>query len=412
IESKQRGETEPYAREVITSFATRAFRRPPEAEEIDAFVAVWRESFSERKDFSASVKDALVVVLTSPQFLFLIESSASPGAESIAPYELASKLSYFLWNEAPDRRLLDLAERDELRSTLSAELARMVADERFRQFAHEFVSQWLSLDKFDVVEVDRKRFPKLSREARAELRKEPVELFAYLVRENLPLRHFVKSDFILANEIVASYYGLGDRVESGFEFRPVRHERDDLGGLLSQAAVLAGLSDGREANPIKRGAWLARKIIAEPPEDPPPNVPELPEDGTEKLGLREKLERHRDAPGCAGCHAGIDPWGLPLEEYDAGGRFLSGKRVEAISILPDETEISGARALKDYLAGERIDQVAFSFAKHVASYACGRTLSFSELETLKREVRALRPDGYRTRDVIRFVIESRIFLEK
>ena len=241
---------------------------------------------------------------------------------------------------------------------------------------------------------------------------EPVRFLQYLIRHNLPLRNLIQSEFIIANEVVASYYGVADRTESGFDFIRINHENENLGGILSQASILAGLSDGRESNPVKRGAWLARKIIAEPPDDPPPNVPALPENDGTQLTLREKLERHRNQEGCAKCHSGIDPWGLPLEQFDAGGLFKQDHSVDAASKLPDETEVAGANQLKAYLANERIDQVAFSFLKHLASYATGRSLTYNEIEFLREKGLELKPGGYRMQEMVRFVVNSELFLEK
>lgn len=404
-------DTNDYARRIIRSFSTRAFRRPITDEE-EAFVySIWEESFRNTSDFQQSIKDALLVVLTSPQFLFLIEKSNSPEPEDLDSYELASKLSYFLWNTAPDDRLLGLAESDALYESLDIEMERLIKDSRFRQFVSEFTSQWLSLDKLDVLEVDHKRYPRLTRDTRIQLRQEPIHFLQYLIQHNLPLRNLIQSEFIIANEVVAGYYDLGERTESGFEFVRLQHEKNTLGGILSQAAILAGLSDGRESNPVKRGAWLARRIIAEPPDDPPPNVPDL-EEIDETLPLRERLKLHRDQPGCAQCHEGIDPWGIPLEEFDAAGRFKTGMVVESKSTLPDGTAIADFEGLKDYLAGERINQVAFSFLKHLASYGNGRTLGYNELVFLEENAIKLRSDGYRMQDMIRFVIKSEMFLKK
>ena len=181
---------------------------------------------------------------------------------------------------------------------------------------------------------------------------------------------------------------------------------------LATASVLSGLSNGRESNPVKRGAWLARKIIAEPPADPPPNVPALNE-AQEGLTLAEKLLLHRDQQGCRKCHEGIDPWGLPFEQFDAGGIWKNNVgEVGAQSTLPDTTEVDGFIALRSYLANQRIDQVAFSFLKHMTTYAIGRSLSYNEIETLKEKQRELKTDGYRMRDLIRFVVTSEAFLEK
>ena len=398
------------ARKVIRAFATRAFRRPVTADEEAAYVAVFEKATKGGARFHDAVKDALQVVLTSPQFLFLVEASPTPDAEPLDGYELASKLSYFLWNGPPDAATLKLAASGELSKRLDAEVGRMIDDPRFERFTNEFVSQWLALDKFSVLEPDRKRFPKLTRDTRTELRKEPVRFFEHLVRNNLPARNLIASDFVIANEVVAGYYGLGDRTESGFRFEPIRTGRRDLGGILTQPAILAGLSDGRESNPVKRGAWLARKIVADPPDDPPPNVPALKED-TRSLSLRERLERHRNQPGCAQCHSKVDPWGVPFEEFDAGGLFKKEK-VDARSKLPDKTEVADFAALQKYLADDHIDDVAFSVLKHLAIYATGRNLTYGELEFLRRDALRLKANGYRMRDMIGYIMTSKMFLEK
>ena len=411
IESSHQDDPAAYARDIIRSFATRAFRRPSTEAEETAVFAVWQNSFAEKHDFRQSIKDALLVVLTSAQFLFLIENSAGPEAEDLDDYELASKLSYFLWNTAPDPQLLDLAAKHGLRGDLDSQLDRLIADPRFGLSIQEFASQWLSLDKFDVVAVDAKRFPRLTRDARSHLRQEPVHFLRHLIEQNLPLRNLIQSDFVIADEVVANYYGLADRTESGFRFVPIKHENENLGGVLTQAGILAGLSDGRESNPVKRGAWFARKIIAEPPDDPPPNVPKLPEDDGAQLTLRQKLERHRNQEGCVKCHSGIDPWGLPFEKYDAGGLFKKDP-VDAQAKLPDGTEVADVQGLKAYLVRDRIDQVAFSFVKHVACYATGCSLTYNELVFLQKECIKLREYDYRMRDLIRFVVKSDLFLKK
>jgi hypothetical protein len=401
-----------YAEDIIRSFATRAFRRPITDAELQQFLAIWKNSFDTSKNFRQSIKDTLLVVLTSPQFLFLIENSRTPDAEDLDSFELASKLSYFLWNAPPDSRLLELASKNELHRSLDAETERMIRDPRFGQFINEFASQWLSLDKFDVVAVDAGRFPKLTRDTKTQLRQEPIQFLRHLIENNLSVRNLLQSDFVVANEVVASYYDLADRTESGFRFVPIQHENTNLGGVLTQASILAGLSDGRESNPVKRGAWFARKIIAEPPDDPPPNVPKLPEDDASKLTLREKLERHRNQKGCVKCHTGIDPWGLPFESFDAGGLPKKTPATETKSKLPDGTEVADLIALKRYLAQDRIDQVAFSVLKHLATYAVGRSLTYNEQMDLREQAIALRASEYRMQDLIRFVINSDAFLKK
>jgi hypothetical protein len=410
IESDHKDDPSKYAQEILLNFGNRAFRRPMSVVEEASAFKVWKDTFAESKDFQQSIKDALLTILTSPQFLFLIEKSTSPESEDLDGWELASKLAGFLWNAAPDEELLELSRKGQLYQNLDAQISRMIQDVKFGSFANEFTSQWLNLDKFDVVETDRKRFPNLTRDTRQHLRQQPVALFTYLIQKNLSARHLVESDFIMANEVVASYYGLGDRVESGFTFVPVKHDRAGLGGILTQASVMAGLSDGRESNPVKRGAWLARKLIAEPPEDPPPNVPGI-EEVDPSLPLRERLALHRNQKGCKNCHAGIDPWGIPLEQFDAGGLFQA-EGADTLTTLPDQTEIADFPALQKYLATKRMDSIAFSLLKHLATYGTGRTLAYNELEFLREQAIEFRATDYQMQDLLRFVIRSDIFLKK
>lgn len=409
VDFPQKDDAPAYARHILRTFATKAFRRPITPGEEAAVFGVYEKAARAGASFHDSIKDALQVVLTSPQFLFLIENSATPKAEPLNDDELASKLAYFVWNGPPDAALLQRAAKGELRKNLDAELRRLLDDPRSAFFVQEFVTQWLALDKFHVLEPDRKQFPKLTRDTRTQLQQEPILFVQHLLKNNLPVKNLIASDFVLANEVTASYYGLPN-VASGFRFVPMTHGRTDLGGILTQSALLAGLSDGRESNPIKRGAWLARKIVAEPPDDPPPNVPTLKEE-KKNLTLRERLFQHRNQPGCAQCHNKIDPWGIPFEEFDAGGRLKTAK-VDARTTLPDKTEVKDFVDLQRYLANDRIDQVAFSVAKHLAIYACGRNLTYNEVEFLRRDVVTLKADGYRLHDMIRWLVHSPIFLEK
>lgn len=410
IVSSDRDDPRAYASQIIERFATRAFRRPVQDSELSSLLDVWQQSYAESGNFPSSIQDALTVVLTSPQFLFLVEESTSPKAEPLNDWELAAKLSYFLNNTTPDDRLLKLAAAGDLRESLADETTRLIGKPQFDQFLDQFATQWLALEKFAVVEFDRARFPHLTRDARAHLTREPIEYLDHLIQHNLSVEHLVRSDFVVANEVVAKYYGFENRVESGFQFVPLEHRRDDLGGLLTQAAILGGLSDGRESNPVKRGAWLARKIVAEPPDDPPPNVPELGEDTTH-LPLRERLRQHREQKGCVKCHAGIDPWGIPFEEFDASG-LRKQTEVDASSTLPDGTNVRGVQELKRYLAEDRIDQVAYGFLQHLTVYACGRSLTYNESRRLKEAAVQLKHEGYRMQDMIRFVVTSDTFLEK
>lgn len=404
-----KSQTEPYARDVIERFAARAFRRPLTDTEKKELNSVWKSSFSTSGDLRSSISDTLIAVLTSPQFLFLIETSRGPEAEDLDEFELASKLSYFLWNLPPDKQLLELAEASQLHTQLDAQVDRLIADPKFANFTSQFVSQWLSLEKMEIVETDSKRFPKMTRTTKAELQKEPIEFMQYLFRENLPVRNLVRSDFLVLNDVVASYYGLGEATENGLTFTPWKASNTSLGGLLTQPAILAGLTDGRESNPVKRGAWFARRMIAMPPDDPPPNVPKL-EDLTQ-LSMRERLERHRNVKGCAECHMGIDPWGVPFEEFDAGG-LRKLQKVDSRSKLPTGEELSDFEQFRNNLESQMLNQVAFSVTKHLTAYAIGRSLTYNEHYQLREKIAAANAEELRLRDLIHQVIHSDPFLKK
>lgn len=397
------------ARETIRRFAQRAFRRPVDLQEMAGLMELWREHYQQSKDFHASTRYVLAGILTSPAFLFHVENSQSPKPEPLNQHELAAKLALFLWDGPPDQELTDVANRGQLTAELDKTIDRMIADPKFERFTETFVRQWLSLDKFDSVEVDRRKYPALSKFARKHLRQEPVRTFQHLVRTNQSVGKLIQSDEMVINETLAKYYGIDQPIESGPEFVAVSVDLSHLGGLLTQAAIQSGLSDGREANPVKRGAWFARKIIAEPPNDPPPNVPELKDDRS--LPLKERLRQHRDVKGCVKCHEGIDPWGVAFQQYDAGGLF-TGNKADAKSKLPDGVEVDGVAELQQHLLQNRLADVAFSVQKHLITYAIGRPLQYNEWVRLKENGLAGVDEDYRLQDMIRAIVHSDYFLKK
>ncbi|MGY8768280.1 MAG: DUF1592 domain-containing protein, partial [Pirellulales bacterium] len=258
-----------YAAEVIHHFMQRAYRRPASEKEFQRIYSIWQSSYNANNGFYESIKNALTVVLCTPQFLMITDASTIPASENLTEYELASKLAYFLWNSSPDDELQTLANSGKLRESLNEQIDRMLANPKSSSFFNTFVSQWLNLEKITTVEINRKKYPRLTKEVKNNLRQEPIQFFEYLVAHNLELSNIIDSDFILANDVVASYYGL-DSQDSGLKF--VKTDvPENRGGLLAQAGLLAGLSNGDESNPVKRGNWIARKIISEPPGEPPPN---------------------------------------------------------------------------------------------------------------------------------------------
>ena len=399
-----------YANRVLKQFLQRAYRRPATKEELRFAMENWQEGFAQSNDLQQALRDTFLVVLTSPQFLLVTERSSSPEAEPLDGYELATKLSLFLWNGPPDEKLIAFADENGLHKELQRETDRLMEDEKFSRFVEQFAYEWMSLDKLEVVETDRKKYPHLSKEMKLQLLREPVEFLKYLFAENLSIDNLVKSDFVLTNESLADYYDLEKPVTSGFDFVsvPASHR---LGGVLTQAGLLAGLSDGRESNPVKRGAWFARRMIAEPPDDPPPNVPELEEIPGQDLSLRERLEKHRNQAGCVKCHEGIDPWGVVFEAYDASG-LLKSAPVDASTTLPNGTKLEDLQELQQFLLHDRREQVVFSFLKHLSIYALGRDLSYNETLWLEDQSRILAMGDCKMRELVHFVVGSDMFLSK
>ncbi|PHR95838.1 MAG: hypothetical protein COA78_29500 [Blastopirellula sp.] len=407
IDSPHVDSPEIYATEVIRHFMERAYRRPITEHELNRIYSVWQKSYQASTNFYSSIKDALTVVLCTPQFLMITDASTTPASEQLTEYELASKLAYFLWNSSPDDELLSLAKAGELRESLNKQIDRMLADPKSSSFFNTFVSQWLNLEKITTVEINRKKYPRLTKEVKNHLRQEPIVFFEYLVDHNLELSNIIDSDFILANDVVASYYGL-DSQDSGLKF--IKSEVPaNRGGLLAQAGILAGLSNGDESNPVKRGNWIARKIISEPPGEPPPNVPDLKEVEGD-FTLRQRLEMHRNKKGCVKCHTKIDPWGIPLEQFDAAGIFQ--EKADCVSELPDGQEIQDFKMLQNYLISDKMDQIAIGFMQHLSTYALGRSLTFKELDDLNAECRDLKQAGYRVKDIIKSIANSQKFQTK
>jgi len=407
IESENRDDKNRYAAEIIRQFMKKAYRRPVTESEFARLYQLWKGSFSDSNDFNSSIKDTLVVVLCSPQFLLLTEKSQSEKNESLTDYELASKLSYFLWNSTPDEKLIKLADAGKLRASLNGQIDRMLADPKSQSFISTFASKWLNLDKIRTVETNKQKYPKLTKHVKKNLQQETIQFLKYLIQQNLKLKNIIDSDFTLANDVVAGYYGIEGH-ENGTKFRKARLP-ENRGGLFTQAGILAALSDGNESNPVKRGNWVARKIVSEPPGEPPPNVPQL-EEIKGDFTLRQRLEMHRNQPGCVKCHTKIDPWGIPFEQFDAAGMFKPN--ADSVSELPNGRSIKNLKELQEYLTTDKMDQVAYGFMQHLSTYALGRGLTFKELDDLKTKGITLKSSGYKVKDIIKFIVNSEMFCEK
>ena len=265
------------------------------------------------------MRETLAMVLISPDFLYLFEPAKDQ--RRLNDWELAARLSYFLWSTMPDERLTQLATEGKLREgeLLRGEVARMIADPRSWQFVEQFAEQWLDVGAIDRVAINPEFYPDFDNALKSSMRGETLNFFATVLYEKLSVLNFLDSDFTMLNEPLAKHYGLSGPRGSQFERVDLTGSR--RGGVLTHASVLLGNSTGDDSHPVKRAVWLRERLLNDPPADPPPNVPSL--DSTDPnfaaLPVREQLRLHRQDAACNDCHRGIDPWGIALENYGADG---------------------------------------------------------------------------------------------
>lgn len=414
IPSENRGTETVYSREVIQNFMNRAFRRPATDEEVDSYHELWKSLRPQCESFEQSIRETLASVLCSPNFLYLVEASVPPATapDTISEHELASRLSYFLWNSSPDDRLLKLAEQNQLRDNLPAEIDRMIGSPSSGNFVASFCEQWLQMEKMTHTKVDIETFRHFNRFVRDDMLRETRLFFAEVLYEDMSIMNLVDADFTMLNQNLAQFYGI-DNVKGG-HFRKVPLTDDaKRGGLISQGIFLVGNSNGKEPHPIKRGAWLISRILDDPPPPPPPNVPVIDEDDPEvaKLSIKEQLQQHRDNPSCADCHAKVDPWGLLLENYDAVGLWKH-RQGAAEATLPKGKTLDGVDALKQYILEEKNEQFTRGLVQHLLRYALGRSLSFTDRAAIDEIVEQVEKDDYKFQSLLRAIITSPVFSAK
>ncbi len=399
LDGPQGGDEEAYAAEVVGRFAARAFRRPLAADELDRYLRYWRAHRAEAAGLEESLREVLVAVLCSPNFLYLEEDS------------LASRLAYFLWNGPPDEELRELERRGELRAQLRAQTDRLLDDPRAARFLRTFTREWLRLERFEGMSLDVRAYPDYTRFVQADMAEETYRFVERVFREDLPLDTLIDSDFAMLNQNLAEFYGVeGVR---GTHFRPVPlPPGSGRGGLLSQGSFLVGHSDGREGHPIKRAVWIKRRILGAPPVVPPPNVPDLESDepGFDQLTLKQRIERHRDQPSCYDCHAGFDAYGFAFDGFDASGRAVRGREADDAAVLPDGTAIDGVDDLKAWLRGDAREAFARSVVEHLWAYALGREPGVADYAATAAVLDRLGSEDGRARAVIHGIVSSPAFL--
>ena len=355
----------PCAGRIVARLARRAYRRPPAEQEVQRLMQLAEESMRQGETFEGMVQTVLQAVLVSPQFLFRIERDLAAGTEgtarSIDSFELATRLSYFLWSSMPDDDLLDAAEEGQLSRPegLRRQLRRMLEDPRSAALVENFGGQWLQLRNLARSEPDPARFPEFDDELREAMLSESEHFFGSVVREDRNILEFLDSDYTFLNERLARHYGI-DGV-SGKEFRRIKLPDDRRGGLLGQASVLTVSSYPTRTSPVLRGLWVLDTVLGQSPPPPPPDIPELEaQEGHNGATLREQLETHRSNEGCMSCHLVMDAIGFGLENYDAVGKWRTtdGERsLDVSGTLPGGLSFESPAGLRRIL----VDTEAGSF---------------------------------------------------
>ncbi|WP_197355320.1 DUF1592 domain-containing protein [Aureliella helgolandensis] len=404
---------------VLERLASRAYRRPVATEELRELVGLALEIQAAGDSFEESIQVAMQAILISPHFLFRVESP--PASEQYGEYrnldefELASRLSYFLWSSMPDDELLGLALQNQLRvgNNLERQVARMLKDERARAFVSNFASQWLMLRKLESFVPDEQMFPKWNDRIKELSKLETLNFFAGVLKADMSVIRLLDADFTFLNQELAEFYGMSG--VQGDDFVRVSLAGTPRSGLLTQASVLAVTSNPTRTSPVKRGRWILDNLLATPPPPPPPGVPELQEKGPLVGSMRQQLEQHRADPNCAGCHKLMDPLGFALENFDAIGLYREqehGVPVDSSGVLPDGTRVSSARELQRVLTEQNRQKFVECVTEKLLTYALGRGLEYYDKCAVDKILATLEDSDFRFSALISAIVHSDPFQKK
>ncbi len=404
-------------RKIVGDFARRAFRRPVTQEELSPYLKLASMARKQGDGFEGGIGLALQAILVSPDFLFRIERDpgTSPDGQAypISPFELASRLSYFLWSSMPDEELLSSAGRGDLRrpEQLAAQVKRMLLDPKSEALVENFGGQWLQFRALESAEPDHDRFPEFGEYLRMSMRRETELFLTDVVRNDRSILDILDGKYTFLNERLAQLYGIAG--VKGPEFRKVDLSGNaERGGVLGQASVLTVSSYATRTSPVIRGKWILENILNDPVPPPPPGVPNLDvaEVGT-SVSLRQQLEKHRANPVCASCHQRMDPLGFGLENYNAIGewRDKDGKfAIDASGVLPDGRQFNGPAGLKAILTANR-DAFARCMTEKLLTYALGRGVESYDRPVVNVIVRQLAAGDYRFASLVLGIVNSMPF---
>lgn len=397
----------------LADFATRAWRRPLTVDESTQVAALYDAARAKELDRESSGREVLVRLLVSPKFLFKLEEANEPGERRLGAWELATRLSYFIWASAPDATLSAAAADGSLLQpeVLAGETRRMLRDWRANGLAQEFAGQWLKFHGFTkVANIDGNKLPEFTPELKSDMYREAFDFFTYLVREDRPVREVLAADYTFLNDRLATFYQIPG-VQGG-EFRKVNVAQYQRGGVLGMGALLAKNSYPHRTSPVLRGHWLLEAVLGAPTPPPPNDVPKLDDSVSKATTLRSRLELHRADKACASCHDKIDPLGFALEGFDAIGRVRTldeaGQPIDNSAQWKNGPKFAGIDGLRTFLAS-REGEFTEHFCRKLIGYALGRTV----LPTDKPLIETMRADLKKSDDrisaAILAVVQSRQF---
>ena len=424
-----------HIRQNVFEFIEKAFRRPPTDTEFERYYRTYR-GHATREDTLSALFSTYKEILCSPNFFYIGVPGDLPDEQN-PNHKLAERLAFFLWCSVPDDLLLESASKGQLTepSVLASHVRRMLSDNRSRRWVEQFADQWLQTSKLFNVAVDRNYYPKFKDELKPLMRQETIEAVNDVFRNGAPAIDLLTADHVFVNQTLASFYQIKKGVR-GNEFTKVAvNEKHNRGGLLTQGTFLVGNSDGMNSHAILRGVWLAEVILNDPPPDPPKNVPALDESipGFDKMTLNEKLFAHRNHDACKNCHQKIDPWGIPLENYDASGAWREKvlivsqdpkqpKRrkkpafqkthvaIDRRSTLPDDVKIDGIDELKEYLVKHRKRDFARGLTERILAYAISRDIDYHDEELVSYLLGRFEENNHSVPTLIGEIVQSEPFL--
>ncbi len=410
---KKKRAQEEIVRGWIESFARRAYRRPVTVEEVTRLMNFVELAAQKKQDQDKGLQLAFKAVLCSPHFLFRVEGDHAKGIYPISEYELASRLSYFLWSSMPDQPLFELAGAGCLRKELENQVRRMLKDSKARALTENFAGQWLNLRLLREFNPDPTSFPTFNEKLRDAMQTETEMFFETIVKEDRSILDFLDGDFTFVNDVLARHYGIAGI--KGSQFQRVKLTGEERGGVITQASILAVTSNPTRTSPVKRGKWILENILGTPPPPPPPDAGELPEDKAELKGsLRQRMEMHRSKAICASCHQRMDPLGFALENYNAIGawRTKDGKfPVDNSGTLPTGQSFKGPKGLREILKSKQAD-FRKCLTEKMLTYALGRGLEYYDRCAVDEICQALVKNQDRFSTMIVAIVKSDPFQKR